>query len=77
MSEKINLHTWFTDRELNFCPSHFVLADTNLKYESHQWILENLTGRFCLIHHYDSLDLHIYPAFEDPSEATYFQLIWK
>lgn len=84
---ELNLHTWFSNRELNYCPAHFVVVDTPITQESKQWVLEKLTGRFCLVEFPNYCDTRntlsnlmwvfgYYPAFEDPKEATYFQLIW-
>ena len=76
----INLHTWFCDRELNFCPKHFVMASTPITEESKQWILERLTGRFYLQTHgagtYTFARDEI-PYFEDPTEATLYELTWS
>jgi len=86
---ELNVYTWFSDRELSYIPAHFVVVDTIISTESKQWILEKLTGRFCLVdrvHDYsDSTDVSnpwtwsfgYSPAFENPIEATYFQLIWN
>jgi hypothetical protein len=82
---QLNLYTWFSNRELNYCPKHFLVVDVLITYESKQWILEKLTGRFCLVEFpnysdqesYDSmLQFGYFPAFENPTEATYFQLMW-
>jgi hypothetical protein len=82
---ELNVYTWFSNRELNYIPAHFVVVDTLITQESKQWILEKLTGRFCLVEipnytdqgSYDSWpQFGYYPAFENPTEATYFQLMW-
>lgn len=82
---ELNVYTWFSNREINYCPPHFVVVDTLVTKESKQWILEKLVGRFCLVDlpNYSILknemspwNFGYYPAFEDPKEATYFQLIW-
>lgn len=85
---ELNLYTWFSQRELQYCPKHFIVVDHLITIESKQWILEKLTGRFCLVEvpnysdaNYDSYDppyrIGYSPAFENPQEATYFQLIWS
>jgi hypothetical protein len=83
---ELNVYTWFSNRELNYIPAHFVVVDTLITQESKQWILEKLTGRFCLVESpnytdqesYDSmLQFGYFPAFENPQEATYFQLMWN
>ncbi len=78
---ELNVYTWFSNRELNYCPAHFVVVDTLITQESKQWILEKLVGRFCLVElpsyiHNIPWTIGYFPAFEDPKEATYFQLIW-
>lgn len=84
MSEyQLNLHTWHIDRELTFLPKHFVVSTTAITHESKQWILENLTGRFCIVSHSEVEDTDIStklylpidcPAFEDPKEAILYEL---
>jgi|688.fasta_scaffold393818_2 hypothetical protein len=83
---ELNVYTWFSNRELNYIPAHFVVVDTLITQESKQWILEKLTGRFCLVEIPNYTDLNIAsnpwafgysPAFENPQEATYFQLMWN
>jgi hypothetical protein len=80
---ELNVYTWFSNRELSYCPKHFLVVDTLITQESKQWILEKLTGRFCLVEfpnytNQESYDLQFgyFPAFENPTEATYFQLMW-
>jgi hypothetical protein len=75
---QINLYTWFANRELSHLPVHFVVVDTPITIESKQWILEKLIGRFCLLmrKRENSYVYDQFPAFEDPAEATYFQLLW-
>jgi len=84
---ELNVYTWYSDRELNYCPAHFVVVDSIVTTESKQWILEKLTGRFCLVEvpNYSNMSydpnmiwrVGYFPAFEIPQEATYFQLIWS
>lgn len=77
--EDINLYTWFTERQLNYVPSHFVVANTPIQPESKSWIIEKLSGRYTIVT-LDSgtflLDVE-YPAFEDPKEATFYELTWS
>lgn len=83
----LNLYTWFSQRELQYCLPHFVVVDTLVTVESKHWILEKLTGRFCLVEAYVAGNPIYSPyspysigyslAFEIPQEATYFQLIWS
>lgn len=82
---RLNLNTWYSDRELRFLPKHFVVSKTPITHESKQWILENLHGRFCVVNYIDinsddndfrnNLFLPSdYPAFEDPKEAILYEL---
>lgn len=77
---KINLMTWHSEREMNFCPKHFVKTNATLTDASKDWILENLTGRF-FISSTDSRDLFLFddyhPYFEDPQEALLYELKWS
>jgi|694.fasta_scaffold115733_5 hypothetical protein len=50
----INLHTWFQEREMGFCPKHFVMVNTPVTTESKMWILERLRGRFYILGRYTS-----------------------
>lgn len=74
--EDINLYTWFIDRELNYVPKHFVYARTAVTPVSKAWILERTTGRFAITTKRSSDMLDIYPAFEDPREAVFYELSW-
>ena len=84
---ELNVYTWFSNRELSYIPAHFIVVDTIISTESKQWILEKLTGRFCLVDIHnsptDSTEVSYpwhfgySPAFENSIEATYFQLIWN
>lgn len=90
MTLSINLETWFSDRELNYCPKHFVMASTPLTQESKIWILERLHGRFYIQQGYWKSwrstvtttkpivpSMENIPYFEDPSEATLYELTWS
>ena len=69
---------WFVDRELGFKPVHFVKAVTPANSKAIQWILNSLSGRFFLEKSYDDVfDEKVYPSFEDPAEATLYELKWS
>ena len=69
---------WFSDREVNFKPPHFVMTNTHITKESKFWILKNLKGRFALIEYdYITRIKKIVPAFEDPQEAILYELAWS
>jgi hypothetical protein len=76
MNDEINIHTWHTDRQLPFCPEHFVLTKTKINKENMIWIEEKLKGRYCLLHNFFQ-GLELFPAFEDPKEAMLFELTWS
>jgi len=74
---KINLHTWFQEREMEHCPIHFVQANTPISIESKIWILERLKGRFFIEQTISFSDNSHVPWFEDPEEATLYELTWS
>jgi hypothetical protein len=56
------------------------MASTPITEESKQWILERLTGRFYL--QMNSTGPYTFakneiPCFEDPTEATLYELTWS
>lgn len=77
----INLHTWFCDRELDFCPKHFIKCNAAYTEEAKYWVYENLKGRFYIknlsVLSLLSLDSDQEIYFEDPQEATLFELRWS
>ena len=71
---------WFAERQVSYPPPHFVTATTTLTPESKQWVLDHLRGRFSITVDYDtflSLESMGRISFEDPSEATIFELKWS
>jgi hypothetical protein len=75
----INLQTWFATRELDFCPKHFVKANTKLTKESKLWVLEKLSGRFFISASELTmfLDFEGIIYFEDPQEAVFYEIAWS
>jgi hypothetical protein len=76
----IDPYTWFGERELNYVPKHFVVSPTPLTLESKIWVLENLRSRFSIIPKYSFLQVEGELgkiAFEDPEEATFYELKWS
>ena len=79
--------TWYSERELDFTPRHFIVANTPATNESKMWIINNLRGRFSMILNKKLLtdddwlvsfdSIYGTPAFEDPSEATLYELKWS
>lgn len=77
----INLTTWFSERELDYCPKHFVQVTTPIDDDKHLWILDNLKGRFTVAYkqrkdtdEFLFLFEDMYPCFEDPQEAVLYEL---
>lgn len=79
--DDINLYTWFTNRELDYVPKHFVTADTPLTPEAREWVLEKLSGRFATTAYPFDYISNSFPsvriAFEDPKEAVFYELTWS
>lgn len=73
--DDINLYTWFSNRELEYVPEHFVLSSTPLTPEAKEWIKEKLVGRFAIKGDIFA-NLKRTPAFEDPKEAVFYELTW-
>ena len=74
--------TWFSDRELSYTPKHFIVTSHPCTIESKQWVLDKLSGRFSVT--YPTISTSIIElitpsciAFEDPQEATFYELKWS
>ena len=80
---ELNTSTWYTERELSYCPKHFVKASTALSQDRYIWIQEKLHGRYYvaknLANDLESIlsDRNDFPFFEDPQEAVYYELVWS
>jgi len=72
---------WFADRQVTYPPVHFVMVSTPLTEESKQWVLDHLRGRFSITMNtadfFLNLDSIGHISFEDPKEATIFELKWS
>lgn len=68
--DDINLNTWFVERELITVPSHFIKVNTLIDSISRMYILEKFQGRFAIDVSYGVI------YFEDPAEATLYQLMF-
>lgn len=72
---------WFSNRQVDYPPSHFVAATTLLTEESKQWVLNNLRGRYAITQNLGDflsmLESLGVISFEDPSEATIYELRWS
>jgi hypothetical protein len=65
------------NRDLNFVPCHFIKTHTPATPESKQWIQEKLRGRYSLTLSFGAVFGDNIPAFEDPEEATFYELTWS
>lgn len=80
---EINLHTWYQQREVPYCPQHFVKTRTVICKESLQWIKQKLVGRYAFVPAIDGEYASVHgqldnaPAFEDPTEAILYELKWS
>lgn len=82
---EIQYQIYHGNRELEFCPPHFVKTNTICTLESRLWIYEKCLGRFCFLNKSveiaDFFNLNFldsrYPAFEDPQEAVMYELTWS
>jgi hypothetical protein len=79
---KLDPITWFTDRELNYTPKHFIVTSHPCTPESKQWVLDKLSGRFSITYPMVSSNILeiLTPsciAFEDPQEAVFYELKWS
>lgn len=78
--KNIDPYTWFGEREVSYVPKHFIITHTALTVESKIWVLENLKGRFGILPKFDYILVGTELgkiAFEDPEEATFYELKWS
>lgn len=83
MNRDINPINWFSNRELDFLPKHFVKSSTPITVEAYCWVLSKLQGRFII--KYDELPnandfvlgLENIVYFEDPKELMVYELRWS
>lgn len=74
--QDINLIEWHSNREVECAPKHFVRAKAPVTPESTAWIKNNLVGRYCIVFNTGMSSVRTV-AFEDPSEATFYELTWS
>ena len=87
MNNDLDPISWYSSREVECTPRHFVVATTVLTEQSKLWILNNLRGRFSVVAaptQEDTISSIPFinfgvavPAFEDPKEATMYELKWS
>lgn len=80
--QDINLIEWHSNREVPYAPRHFIYTRAPVTPESIDWIKNNLVGRYSLVNQSQYInDKQGYSlmiaAFEDPSEATFYELTWS
>ena len=72
---------WFSNRHVEYPPPHFVMATTMLTEDSKQWVLNKLRGRFAVTTNTSDFFAFVETLgsiyFEDPSEATLYELRWS
>lgn len=80
VQDSLKPQVWFIDRQLSYKPVHFITAKTPLTKQSASWIIHTLNGRFTFEGHKemsDEFDEVSMPSFEDPVEATLYELKWS
>ena len=86
MIEEYNVDpvTWYSERQLEYTPKHFVVTNTKLTEEARIWIISKLKGRFSILRKTEDstdflqiINFNGYPAFEDPKEAIAYELVWS
>jgi hypothetical protein len=73
---------WFSEREVEFIPKHFIKCTSKITNESKKWIYNKSQGRFALTDSHRqqapsgiiSSDQNVY--FEDQKDAMMFELLW-
>lgn len=80
---------WHSTRQVEFTPTHFIFAKTQLSYESLLWVINKLKGRYSIETTLDNSSIDVLStipstyssfgniAFEDPKEAILFELTWS
>lgn len=81
MIRDIDPLSWFGTREIKgTIPKHFVKSNTLLHEESYLWVVKKLAGRFGTsldLSDISTIDCNTYVFFEDPKEATIYELRWS
>lgn len=78
---EVNPQVWFGERELKHVPPHFIRCETPTSDEALLWVDTMLVGRYALSSYTEDttffLDFDTYIYFENPSEATMYELRWS
>jgi hypothetical protein len=83
----INPLLWFSEREIKtHVPPHFIKCESPLTEKSKLWVITKLQGRYSISIGSDNNDADTltylfidqeYIYFEDPAEATFYELRWS
>ena len=82
----INPSLWFGEREIKtHVPPHFIKCESPLNEKSKLWVMTKLQGRYSIStdsgnNEGDLIYLFLdqeYIYFEDPAEATFYELRWS
>jgi hypothetical protein len=73
---------WYTDREINIVPPHFIKCPSIVTEDSLFWIRNKTTGRYALIDDIESPSLNVISShkivyFESQKDATIYELMWS
>ncbi len=80
---ELNTSTWYTERELSYCPNHFVKSSTPVSRDRYLWVQEKLCGRYYVAKNLTKSleavlsDSNDFLFFEDPQEAVFYELVWS
>jgi hypothetical protein len=82
--DEINVKIWYSKRQLEKVPVHFIKATTPITAQSLAWIRNFLYGRFAVHRSVDdsfgvqlSFENKEYPFFEESSEVMMYELRWS
>jgi len=73
---------WYTDREINIVPIHFIKCPSIVTEDSLFWIRNKTTSRYALIDDIESPSLNVISNhkivyFESQKDATIYELMWS
>jgi hypothetical protein len=73
---------WYTDREINIVPPHFIKCPSIVTEESLFWIRNKTTSRYALVDNIVSPSLNVISNdktvyFESQKDATIYELMWS
>ena len=75
--KKINLFTWFANRQVTYLPTHFIKCNADVTEESKKWVYEHTNGRFYIDETYSLFQDETNIYFEDSQEAMLYELKWS